>query len=93
MSKRLHGQTDSTANANRELQKSRNIADALAAALLGEYPRSEALAQWAADLDLNNPDNKTLVDKLKGEGVPVDKWAIVHNIVEFRRRLSRDTKA
>jgi hypothetical protein len=55
-----------------ELNKSRNVSDSLAAALMGEYSRSEALAEWAADLKL--PDNSDIVDRLKSEGVPVDRW-------------------
>lgn len=59
-----------------ELMKARNIGDALASALLGEYSRADALGQWASDLAL--PDNKDLVDRLKSEGVPVEKWERIH---------------
>lgn len=55
-----------------ELMKARNISDALAAALMGEYSRAAALGQWAADLKL--PDNQLLVARLKSEGIPVEKW-------------------
>ena len=64
---------------NTELCKARNIGDALAAALLGEYSRSEALGQWAADLKL--PDNEELVERLKSAGIPIDKWVSIHNTV------------
>lgn len=64
-------------NESQELMKSRNIGDSLAAALMGQYSRSEALAQWAADLKL--PDNQELVDRLKSEGLPVDKWIAIHD--------------
>ena len=56
--------------------KSRNIGDALAAALMGEYSRADALGQWAADLKL--PDNQDLVDRLKAEGIPIEKWERIH---------------
>jgi len=69
-----------------ELMKARSIGDALAAALMGEYSRSDALGQWAAELRL--PDNQELVDKLKSEGVPVEKWERIHaKVYKTERKL------
>lgn len=66
-------------SADTELMKVRSIGDALAAALMGEYSRADALGQWAADLKL--PDNQDLVDRLKAEGIPVEKWERIHATV------------
>jgi len=63
-------------SADTELMKARSIGDALAAALMGEYSRADALGQWAADLKL--PDNQCIVDGLKSEGIPVEKWERIH---------------
>lgn len=62
-------------SADTELMKARNIGDALAAALMGEYSRADALGQWA---DLALPDNQELVERLKADGIPVEKWERIH---------------
>lgn len=61
---------------NTELMKARSIGDALAAALMGQYSRADALGQWASDLKL--PDNQELVERLKSEAIPVEKWERIH---------------
>lgn len=80
----LHSLAASAGSADTELSKARSICDALAGALMGEYSRSEALAQWASDLKL--PDNEALVNRLKSEGIPVEKWNRIHAKVYLLNR-------
>lgn len=60
--------------ADTQLLKARHIGDALAAALMGEYSRADALGQWAAD-------KQDLVDRLRAEGFPVEQWQRLNGTV------------